>query len=64
MFRFKMNLNKLIITLDTVKLDKHYIYYLLDLIKIINEDIKKAWQIMFFYFFLGYGFLTFVKSVI
>ena len=42
MFRFKMNLNKLVITLDTIKLDKHYVYYLLDLIKIINEDIKKA----------------------
>ena len=41
MFRFKMKLDKLIITLDIVKLDKHYIYYLMDFIKILNESIKK-----------------------
>ena len=41
MFRFKMNLNKLVITLDTIKLDKHYVYYLLDLIKILEENIKR-----------------------
>ena len=40
MFRFKMSLNKLIITLDTIKLDRHYIYYLLDLIEIISKNIK------------------------
>ena len=32
MFRFKMLSNQLIIILDTVKLEKHYIYYLVDLL--------------------------------
>ena len=41
MFRFKMSLGCLIITLDIVKLDKHYIYYLLDFLKILEECIKK-----------------------
>lgn len=41
MFRFKMSLGCLIITLDTIKLDKHYIYYLLDFLKILKECTKK-----------------------
>ena len=40
MFRFKMFLNKLVITLDTVNLDKHYIYYLIDFVKILNDSKK------------------------
>ncbi len=38
MFRFKMIRGELIIVLDTVKLDKHFIFYLIDLM----EAIKKA----------------------
>jgi hypothetical protein len=41
MFRFKMALSSLIVTLDIVKLDKHYIYYLLDFLKILEECTKK-----------------------
>ena len=41
MFRFKMKLDKLIITLDTIKLDKHYVYYLIDFIEILYNSIKK-----------------------
>lgn len=40
MFRFSMHYKRLIITLDTVKLDKHFIYYLLDLLKIIKKSKK------------------------
>ena len=36
MFRFKMLSNQLIIILDTVKLEKHYIYYLVELLSKIN----------------------------
>ena len=36
MFRFKMLSNCLIVVLDTIKLDKHYIYYLIDLLKVIK----------------------------
>ena len=39
MFRFKMLHNRLIIVLDTIKLDKHYIYYLVDLLSKI--ELKK-----------------------
>lgn len=38
MFRFGMRLNHLIITLDTVKLDKHFVYYLIDLLEIIKKS--------------------------
>ena len=38
MFRFSMRFNNLIITLDTVKLEKHFIYYLIDLM----NEIKKS----------------------
>lgn len=41
MFRFKMKQNDLIITLDTIKLDKHFVYYLLALIEIIQKSLKK-----------------------
>ncbi len=40
MFRFSMKDNALIITLDTVKLDKHYIYYLIDLVNLVKKSIK------------------------
>jgi len=41
MFRFGMKLNKLIITLDIINLDKHFIYYLIDLMKIIDNNTSK-----------------------
>ena len=41
MFRFGMRMNQLIITLDIVNLDKHFIYYLLDLMNCIESCIKK-----------------------
>lgn len=37
MFRFKNEFNNLVIILDTVNLDKHYIYYLIDLMQIIQK---------------------------
>ena len=40
-FRFSMKKDELTITLDTVGLDKHFIYYLIDLVNIININIKK-----------------------
>ncbi len=39
-FRFGMKNKELIITLDTINLDKHYIYYLLDLLDIIKKSLK------------------------
>jgi len=42
MFRFSMKMDKLIITLDTIKLEKHFIYYLIDLMKVIKKSIN--WQ--------------------
>ena len=41
MFRFSMKIDKLIITLDIVKLDKHFVYYLLDFLKILKKSLKK-----------------------
>ncbi len=41
-FRFSMKNKELIITLDTINLDKHYIYYLIDLLNIIKENIKNS----------------------
>ena len=38
MFRFSSHDDCLIITLDTVKLEKHFIYYLIDLIQVIKKD--------------------------
>lgn len=40
-FRFSMKNKELIITLDITDLDKHYIYYLVDLMDIIIDSIKK-----------------------
>ena len=37
--RFSMKSDELTITLDTINLDKHYIYYLLDILKIIKENM-------------------------
>ncbi|MDD3391921.1 MAG: helicase-related protein, partial [Bacilli bacterium] len=42
MFRFAMKNNDLIITLDIIKLDKHFIYYLVDFI----ETLKKAYVLI------------------
>ena len=38
--RFSMKSDELKITLDTVNLDKHFIYYLLEILKIIEINIK------------------------
>ena len=38
--RFSMKNDELKITLDTINLNKHFIYYLLDIIKIINDNKK------------------------
>ena len=40
-FRFSMKHDELTITLDTVGLDKHFIYYLIDLVEIIKKSMKK-----------------------
>ena len=40
MFRFKMHLDKLVVTLDTVKLDRHYVYYLIDFMEILKNAQK------------------------
>ncbi len=40
-FRFSMKNKELIITLDTINLDKHYIYYLMDLLSIIKDSLKE-----------------------
>ena len=40
MFRFGMRFNRLVITLDTIKLEKHFIYYLIDLMKIVEKSLK------------------------
>ncbi|MBQ9181448.1 MAG: transcription-repair coupling factor [Bacilli bacterium] len=39
MFRFRMKGSCLIITLDIIKLDKHFIYYLIELFEIIKNNI-------------------------
>ncbi len=38
MFRFMMKNEQLIIILDTIKLEKHYLYYLIDLLNIIKNN--------------------------
>ena len=40
MFRFSKKRDNIIITLDIIKLDKHFIYYLIDLMKIIEKSKK------------------------
>ncbi len=42
MIRFQMKLNKLTLILDTIKLDKHFVYYLIELVEIIKNNIKKT----------------------
>ena len=42
-FRFSYNNNQIHIYLDTIKLDKHFIYYLNDLLGIIIKEIKKEY---------------------
>lgn len=39
-YRFSSRFDQLIITLDTVKLEKHFIYYLIDLLNIIERNIN------------------------
>ena len=39
-FRFSMKDDELTITLDIVGLDKHFIYYLIDMIEILKKAIK------------------------
>ncbi len=43
-FRFSMKNKELVITLDTINLDKHYIYYLIDLLNIVKESIKNRYD--------------------
>lgn len=38
MFRFGIKKKKLLITLDTLNLDKHFVYYLIDLLELIKKD--------------------------
>jgi len=40
-FRFSMKLKRLTITLDTINLDKHFIYYLIDLVGVIKNNINE-----------------------
>lgn len=39
-FRFSMLHKNLVITLDTIKLEKHFVYYLIDLLKILEISIS------------------------
>lgn len=41
MFRFSMRGKNLIINLDIIKLDKHFIYYLIELFNILNSNKKE-----------------------
>ncbi|MFA5603866.1 MAG: transcription-repair coupling factor [Bacilli bacterium] len=38
MFRFGIRKKKLLITLDTLNLDKHFVYYLIELLELIKKD--------------------------
>ena len=40
MFRFSARGKKVIITLDTVKLEKHFVYYLILLLQILERTMK------------------------
>ena len=40
--RFGMKNKELLITLDLINLDKHFIYYLIDIIDITASAIKKV----------------------
>lgn len=39
-FRFSMKYGQIIVTLDTVKIEKHFIYYLIEFMNILNISIK------------------------
>jgi transcription-repair coupling factor (superfamily II helicase) len=41
MFRFSIKLNRLHITLDTIKLEKHFVYYLIDLLLELKKSLKE-----------------------
>jgi len=41
MFRFSLKDKRLLITLNTMNLDKHFIFYLIDLFKMIEDNISK-----------------------
>lgn len=41
MFRFSLKKNRLCITLDIVKLDKHFIYYLVSLLDVLNLELNQ-----------------------
>ncbi len=40
MFRFSMKYERLSIILDTIKLEKHFIYYLIDLMKAVTKNLS------------------------
>lgn len=40
-FRFSMRGRQLIITLDTVRLEKHYIYYLIELMEVLQKAVQE-----------------------
>ncbi|MBE6159475.1 MAG: transcription-repair coupling factor [Lactobacillales bacterium] len=42
MFRFSMSLGMLKITLDTIKLEKHFIYYLIELLEEVKKSMKSG----------------------
>jgi transcription-repair coupling factor (superfamily II helicase) len=39
-YRLSSRFNQIVITLDIIKLDKHFIYYLIDLLDIIKSVMK------------------------
>jgi len=41
MFRFNLKNKKLLITLCTGNLEKHFVFYLIDLFKMIEENLEK-----------------------
>ena len=41
MFRFQMRGKNLMIILDTVKLEKHFIFYLIELLLIIKKQLEQ-----------------------
>ena len=42
MFRFSMKFGCLSIILDTIKLEKHFIYYLIDLMSVLEKSLKET----------------------
>ena len=41
MYRFSERHGKLYITLDIVRLERHFVYYLIDLLEVIEGSFKK-----------------------